>query len=87
MALPGSTDTLCTVASFKVPAKIVYDVATKVLDTEVFPRHNIADLNSDITFIVLLSQEEPWRWKEINTNTYSEPRLGDPDDLPTEKFD
>ena len=59
VALPGSTDTLCTVASFKVPAKIVYDVATKVLDTEVFPRHNIADLNSDITFIVLLSQEEP----------------------------
>ena len=40
---------------------IVYDVATKVLDTETFPHHTIADLNSGITFIVLLSQEKPLR--------------------------
>ena len=32
VALPGLIDTL--VASLKVPAMIVYDVATKVLDTE-----------------------------------------------------
>ena len=35
---------------------IVYDVATKVLDAEVFPLQNIADLISGITFIVLFSQ-------------------------------
>ena len=31
-ALPGLIDTLWTVASLKVPAMIVYDVVTKVLD-------------------------------------------------------
>ena len=46
---------------------IVYDVATKELDTESFPQHAIADLNSGITFIVLFSQEKPLRWKGINT--------------------
>ena len=40
---------------------IVYDVATKVLGTELFPQHNHADLNSGITFIVLLSKEKPLR--------------------------
>ena len=49
VALPGLINTLLTVASLKVPAMTVYDVATKVLDTEVFPQHNIADLNSGIT--------------------------------------
>ena len=39
---------------------IVFDVATKVLGTELFPQHNIADLNSGITF-ALLSQGEPLR--------------------------
>ena len=34
---------------------IVYDVVTKVIDTELFPQHNIADLNSGITLIVLFS--------------------------------
>ena len=29
----------------KVPTIIVYDVATKVLDTEIFPHHTVADLN------------------------------------------
>ena len=38
---------------------IVYDVATKVLATELFPQHDIADLNSGATFIVLFSQEKP----------------------------
>ena len=50
---------------------IVYDVATKVLDTESFPQQTIADLSSGITFIVLFSQEKPLRWKEINTNTHT----------------
>ena len=36
-ALPALIDLFCTVASLKVPAMIVYDVATKVLDTELFP--------------------------------------------------
>ena len=47
---------------------IVYDVVTKVLDTESFPQHNIAGLISGITF-VLFSQEKPLRWKEIHTHT------------------
>ena len=38
---------------------IVYGVVTKVLGTELFAQHNIADLNSDIAFIVLLSEEKP----------------------------
>ena len=37
---------------------IVYNVATKVLDTEIFPQHDIAGLISGITF-VLFSQEKP----------------------------
>ena len=36
---------------------IVYDVATKVLDTELFPQPNIAGLISGITFVVLQSGE------------------------------
>ena len=40
---------------------IVYDVATKVLDTGIFPQHNIADLIFGIAFIVLFSQEKPFR--------------------------
>ena len=51
-----------------VPAMTVYDVATKVLDKELFPQHNIAGLISTITFIVLFSQEKPLQWKEINTH-------------------
>ena len=39
---------------------IVYDMATKILVTEMFPQHTIADLISGITFIVLLSQEMPF---------------------------
>ena len=32
---------------------------TKLLDTELFPQHHIADLNSGITFVVLFSQWKP----------------------------
>ena len=67
VALPGVIDN-CAVASLKVPAMIVYDVAMKVRDTESFPQHNITCLISGITFIVFLSQEKPLRWKEINTH-------------------
>ena len=35
-----------------VPPMIVYDMATKVLDTELFPQDNIAGLISGITFAV-----------------------------------
>ena len=54
----------CTIASLKFPAMIVHDVATKVLDRESSTQYNIAGLISGITFIVLLSQEKPLRWKE-----------------------
>ena len=37
---------------------IVYDVATRVLDTESFPQHSITGLISSITFVVLLIQEK-----------------------------
>ena len=40
---------------------IVYDVTTKVLDTEIFSQHNIAGLISGFTFVVLFSQEKPLR--------------------------
>ena len=49
---------------------IVCDVATKVLDTEIFPQGNIAGLISGITFIILFGQEKPLRWKKINTYTH-----------------
>ena len=39
----------------------VYDVAAKVLDAEIFNQYSIANLNSSIAFIVLLSQEQPLR--------------------------
>ena len=48
---------------------IIYDAVTKMLDTEIFPQHNIADLSSGITFIVLFNREKPLRWQEINTHT------------------
>ena len=57
-ALSGLMDTLCTFASLEVPAMTVYNVTTKVLGIELFPQHNIANLNSGITFIVLFSQEK-----------------------------
>ena len=71
VALPDLIDTLYTVASLKVPAMIVFDVATKVLGTEEFPQHNIAELNSGTTLIALFSQEKPLRLKEINTHTHT----------------
>ena len=53
---------------------IVFDVATKVLDTENFPQHTIADLNSGITLILLFSQEKLLRWNEINTHAHTHVR-------------
>ena len=47
MALPGLIDTL-------LHNSIIHDVATKILDTGIFPQHTIADLSSGIAFIVLL---------------------------------
>ena len=56
MALPGLIDTLA-----QVPARrsLLCLMVTKVLDTEIFPDHNIAGLISDITFTALFSQEKP----------------------------
>ena len=50
MALPGLT-VFCPVASLKVSAMIAFDVVTKLLDTEKFPPHTIADLNSGLHFM------------------------------------
>ena len=69
-ALPGLINTFWT-DSLNVPAIIFYDVATKVLDTEVFPQHNMVDLNSGITLFVLFSLQKPLRWKNINTHTHT----------------
>ena len=74
MAFPGLIDTLRTVASLKVPAMIVYDLATEVLGTEEFSQHKIAELNSGTTITVFFSQEKPLRWKEINTHTHTHTR-------------
>ena len=58
VALPGLIDTIAQLLALRsqIPDMIVYDVATKVLDTQSFPQHNIAGLISSITFIVLFSQ-------------------------------
>ena len=61
VALSGFTTLCCTVPSFKCPAMNVHDVATKELDTELFSQHTIANMNSGITFIFLLSQEKSLR--------------------------
>ena len=52
---------------------IVYDMATKVPGTEVFPQHHIAGLISGTTFIVLFSQETflYGERKLINTHTHA----------------
>ena len=62
-----------TEARLKVFSMIVFDREIKVLDTEIFPQHNIADLNSGITF-VLFSLERPLWWKGINTHTHTHTR-------------
>ena len=56
----------CTLANLKVTAMIAYDVATKVLHTEVFYQHNITGLISGILFV--LFSQKPLGWKQI-TNT------------------
>ena len=61
---------------------IVYEVATKELDTKSFPQQTITDLNSGITSIVLLSQEKPLRWKEINIHTHTRARARKLQNLP-----
>ena len=46
---------------------IAFDVE-KVEDTELFPQHIIADLNSG-TILILFSQKKPLRGKGIHTHT------------------
>ena len=75
------TGTLCTVSSLKLDCLWR---GTKVLDTEVFPWYNIADLNSDIKFIVLLSHWEALTVEgneHTHRHTYTQPCPGDLDDL------
>ena len=49
---------------------IVYNVVTKVLDTEKFPQHNIAGLIPGITFIALFHSGEAITM-EGNTHTHT----------------
>ena len=49
---------------------IAYDVATKVLDTEQFPQHNIAGLISGITFIFLFQSGKAFTM-EGNAHTHT----------------
>ena len=68
MALPSSTDTLA-VASLKVLAMIVYDVAMKIPETKQFPQHNIAGLISGITFVLFQSGEASMVGRNKHTHT------------------
>ena len=49
---------LIALPSSKVLSMIVFDAEKKVLDTKIFLQHIIADLNSEITYTVLLNQEK-----------------------------
>ena len=60
---------------------IAYDVATKLLDTESFPQHNIAGLISGITFILLSTT--PLSWKKTHTQTHTHTRMHAPTHTPT----
>ena len=55
----------------KVPDLIVYDVTAKLLDTDSFPQHTIAEVSPGITFIVLVIQEKLLRWKETHTQVHT----------------
>ena len=51
---------------------IFSDVATKVLGTELFPEHNIADLNSGITLSVFVQSGEVFTVKgNKHTHTHT----------------
>ena len=61
---------------------IVYDMATKGLGTELFLQHNIADLISGMTFIVLFSQKSLYGERKsthtrIHTHTKNQMYLDD----------
>ena len=47
---------------------IVFDVAIKVLDTEKFPQHTIADLNSGIALFCLVTRGLYSESKETHTH-------------------
>ena len=69
MALHGLISTLFH--SLKVLSMTVFDVEPKVLETEIFLQHTIANLHFGITF-VLFSQEKLLQWKEINKYAHDE---------------
>ena len=68
VALPGLIDTL--LQSCQLEGFSMNDMEINDLGTEMFPQHTIADLNTENTFIVTFIQEQPLRWKEINTDTH-----------------
>ena len=53
----------------------VFDAETKVFDTEIFPQHIIADMDSGNTFIVSFSKKKPLRWKLISKHTYKQEHI------------
>ena len=64
----------------------VFDAEAKVLSTEIFTQHTIADLNSDITFIVLFTQEKPLRRTVVDTNTYTHIKSKCFNDMPDQLY-
>ena len=60
----------CTTANLKVPAVIAYDVVTKVLDSEIFPQHTIADLKLWYYIYCFVQSGEAITVKE-NTHTHT----------------
>ena len=62
---------ICTAASLKVPAMIVYDVSTKVLDTEIFPQHTIADVSIWHYIYSFVQSGEPYTVKQNKKNTHT----------------
>ena len=63
----------CKVGS---PTRIVCDVATKLLGTELLPRYNVADLVSGITFVLFIQHkslygERNYTYTRAHTHTHT----------------
>ena len=61
----------CTVASLKVPAITVYEVPTKVPDTESFPQHNITGLSLALHLLFCSVRKSLFGGRKKNTNIHT----------------
>ena len=71
--LPVQLTLFCTVASLKVLFMIFFYAEIKVLDTDIFLQHTIADLISGIKFYCFVHSGETFTLKgntHTNTHTY-----------------